>query len=220
MRIFLIVLSLCFTLASCSTKTPPVSLSEGSSMSTQWVSYVQALEKTSSKIKNTKEFEECMQPSVNMCVSQVGNQLARTQKSTIFCDEMAEGEGRDGCKYGVIMLQVSEMKDIAQCDSLSARYKKECRISILLQTAVSSNDIKKCDLIDSESSSESGSIERSGDRAEQCRADLIMRKQDAKIIDCDILKNGTSKDMCKAIVKNRTEWGRTLSELPIQGNPN
>lgn len=39
-----------------------------------------------------------------------------------------------------------------------------------------------------------------------------MRKQDAKFTDCDILKNGTTKDMCKAIVQNRTESGRKTPE--------
>ncbi len=221
MRIFFILLSLSLVLASCSDKDSPVfPQSEGSSLKIQGVSYTEVLEKTSSKIKNTKEFEQCMQPSVNMCVSQVGNQLARSEKSVAFCDEMTEGEGRDGCKYGVIMLQVSQTKDIKQCDQLNATYKKECRINIFLEAAVSSNDIKQCDLIDSEESTSSWSTTRVGDRTEQCRADLIMRKQGAQAEDCDILKNGTSKDMCKAIVKNRSEWGRTLSEVPVQGNQN
>jgi hypothetical protein len=103
------------------------------------------------------------------------------------------------------MAQVSETKDIKLCDTLTTTYKKECRISTLLEDAVSSKDLRKCDLIDSEAPSQSGSTDRFADRAEQCRADLIMRKQDAKPTDCDILKSGTSKDMCKAIVKSRAE---------------
>ncbi len=146
-----------------------------------------------------------MRPSVNMCISQVGNQLARTQKSTVFCDEMVEGEARDGCKYGVIMSQTSDTKDIKQCDSLNPTYKKECRISILLDLAIKSNDIKQCDLIDSESSTLSGGTNLPAGRGDQCRTDFIMRKPDSQITDCEVLKNGLSKDMCKAILKNRTE---------------
>lgn len=54
------------------------------------------------------------------------------------------------------MSQVSASKDIKQCDILSDTYKKECRISTLLEAAVSANDVKKCDLIESEMSSKSG----------------------------------------------------------------
>ncbi len=211
MRIFFLIFSLSFVLVSCGSKTSPVQ-TQDVSMNTQGVSYNETLEQTSSKIKNTQEFEDCMRPSVNMCVNQVWNQLARAQKSTVFCDEMASWEWRDGCKFGVIMSQVSASKDIKQCDILSDTYKKECRISTLLEAAVSANDVKKCDLIESEMSSKSGGNDWQGDRAEQCRADLIMRKQDAKFTDCDILKNGTTKDMCKAIVQNRTESGRKTPE--------
>lgn len=212
MRIFLLILSVSLVLTSCSSK---------SSSPTQWEktvvkwNYNDVLENTSTKIKNTPEFEECMRPSVNMCVNQVGNQLARSQKSIDFCDEMMQWSGRDGCKFGVIMSQVAESKDIKQCDTLADTYKKECRISILLAQAVSANDLKKCDLIDAETA-ESGSTDRSNSRADQCRADLIMRKQWAKPADCDILKNGVSKDMCKAIVENRNEWAKATTRSTVQ----
>lgn len=74
------------------------------------------------------------------------------------------------------MSQVAESKDIKQCDGLNDMYKKECRVSILLAQAVSANDIKKCDLIESEVA-QSGTTDASNSRADQCRADLIMRKQ-------------------------------------------
>lgn len=212
MRLFLLVISLSFILISCSTKT------SSSTQVEKWTvdgSYGEVLENTSTKIKNTAEFEECMRPSVNMCVNQVGNQLARSQKSTDFCDEMMQWSARDGCKFGVIMSQVAESKDIKQCDGLNDMYKKECRVSILLAQAVSANDIKKCDLIESEVA-QSGTTDASNSRADQCRADLIMRKQWAKVSDCDILKNGVSKDMCKAIVENRNEWARAAIETIVQ----
>ena len=48
------------------------------------------------------------------------------------------------------------------------------------------------------------------DRAEQCRSNVVMRKANPKIADCDVLKEGQSKDMCIAIMKNR---------LQSSGNP-
>ena len=71
-----------------------------------------------------------------MCISQVGNQLARAQKSVAFCDEMPETSSKDACKYGVVISQVTETKNIDLCNSLSDTYKKECRIGYFMNEAI------------------------------------------------------------------------------------
>lgn len=146
-----------------------------------------------------------MLPSVNMCISQVGNQLARTQKSVAFCDEMPEASSKDACKYGVIISQVTEMKNIDLCNSLSETYKRECRIGYFMSEAITLENTEKCNAISNETLSQSGVVDTQIDRAEQCRSNVIMRKTDAKITDCDVLKEGQSKDMCIAIMKNRLQ---------------
>ena len=228
MRIFAFVLFSSLVLASCGMnqspgrygEVPPAQISSSSTSATLatttlpvGVSYSETLDKTSSKIKNTKEFEECMRPSVNMCVSQVGNQLARAQKSTVFCDEMEVGQSRDACKYGVVMTQVAETQDAKLCESLESTYKRECQRSIILTQAMTSGDPAKCDLLESDAPASSGAISTPlADRTQQCKADVIMRKPDAKASDCDILKDGPAKSMCQSLLKNRSEGIRTLRE--------
>lgn len=87
------------------------------------VSYTQTLQKASSKIKDTKEFEDCMQPSVNMCITKVGNDLARAKKSPEFCSEMPDQNNKDACVYGVIVSQISPSSELSVCDGLSDVYK-------------------------------------------------------------------------------------------------
>ena len=202
-----VVLSSIF-LVSCGGSQDASTPSPTSSVSPISQSYAETLDKTSSKIKNTQEFEECMKPSVNMCVTQVGNQLARSQKSSAFCDEMNQWDQKDACKYGVVMSQISENKDIKQCDTLNEVYAKECRINVSLAEAIESGDIKKCDSI---SVSTSPDNLWAIDRADQCRSDVLIRNTQTTSSDCDALKSGPSKDMCKAIVNNRQEMQKDFS---------
>lgn len=200
MRLLLLLLVSSLFLASCSNSNKS-ELENSSARNTP--SFTQDLAQASSKIKNTPEFEACMRPSVNMCIGQVGNQLARAQNSTEFCDEITDKQGQDACKYGVIMWQVSTTQDIALCDKLDATYKKECRIGLLLTEAIKTKDVTKCDAIKKETLSWSGEQVWPIDRSEQCRSDIIMRNENAKAEDCEVLKDGRSKDMCKAVLSNR-----------------
>jgi len=86
--IFLLLLSSVF-LVSCG-RSPSEKLPEPTENQTKDASFVQTLDKASSKIKNTPEFEACMKPSVNMCINQIGNQLARAKNSPEFCDEIED----------------------------------------------------------------------------------------------------------------------------------
>lgn len=162
--------------------------------------YAQDLSKASSKIKNTKEFEACMTPSVNMCLNTIGNQLAREKKSAAFCDEITSMEGKDACKYGVVSLEAIEKKDSNLCNTLSDPYKKECRISIMRIQAVESGDATKCEAINSEISL-SGTTDLDKNRVDQCKFDMIMKKtpNDPKM--CGILKENTIKNMCESMMK-------------------
>ena len=199
---FLLALSLCSVvlLSSCMSREKEMDRTPVTSPK-----YVQELSRASSKIKDTQEFEACMQPSVNMCVNQVGNQLARTNKSVAFCDELSTPEGKDACKYGVVSLEAVDKKDIKLCDTLTDSYKKECRIMITRMSAVDSGDIKKCDAIASEmgASGSVSAIEKS--RVDQCRFDTIVRKNptDAKV--CDAIDDENIAKMCTSMIKMQRE---------------
>jgi hypothetical protein len=140
-----------------------------------------------------------------MCIGQVGNQLAREQNSTEFCDEITDKQGQDACKYGVVMSQVSANQDIKLCDKLDGTYKKECRIGLLMMAAIDTKDITKCDAIKNETMSGSEDQAWAIDRSEQCRSDIIMRNENSKVEDCEVLKSWRTKDMCKAVLTNRSQ---------------
>ena len=101
--------------------------------------------------------------------------------------------------------QVIETRNVELCNTLGESYKKECRIAHFMNEAVVSEDMTKCDFINDELMAQSGSNGSQLDRAEQCRMSVVMRKSDAKLSDCDVLKIGQSKDMCIAIMKNRLQ---------------
>jgi hypothetical protein len=87
------------------------------------------------------------------------------------------------------MMQVAEKGDAKLCDTLSESYKKNCQSSLLLQVAITSGDTTKCDALRPfYESTDSGSIAVNMDRVDQCKNDVIIRKQNAKLSDCDALK--------------------------------
>jgi hypothetical protein len=198
-HLFLVLTPLLF-ITSCTTKnTESVSVS-GAVMP----NYVTTLTEASSKIKDTKQFEDCMSPSVSMCVNQVANTIAREQNSTEICKEIPEKEAQDACAFGVVMAQAAEKKDIGMCDALDGIFKRDCRISMITQEASRSRDIKKCDAISTEIGA--GTIDG---RADQCRISLIM--QDVTLTEkaCDSLENQDQRSVCGTMVKNR----------PVNPNP-
>ncbi len=132
----------------------------------------------------------------------VGNQLAQSQKSVEFCDELTQAESKEACKYGIISMQSSEQKNIGLCDTLSDTYKRECRISYLASEASTSGDITKCDALKTEMTVASGEVAMPFDRSEQCKADIIMRKTDAQKSDCAALTS-PMKDMCENMIESR-----------------
>ncbi len=198
--IFLLLSSL-LLLSSCATEKSDTPLA----WDFQW-GYVETLEKASSKIKDTKEFEDCMKPNINMCVSQVGNALARAQKSVTFCEELPDSSGRDACKYGVISIQAMESADIKICDTLVDTYKRECRISIMQSDAVTTSNLKKCDLLASEyPKSMTPGDTQSQDRIDGCKMSIITQKNPVNEDDCDEIKSVPMKNMCQSLAKSQSQ---------------
>lgn len=163
--------------------------------------YVQDLSQASEKIKQTKEFESCLEPSVNMCINQVANQLARSAKSVDFCNELKDGGAKDACTYGVISMLASEKNDISLCNPLASQYKKECRIMIMRSEARASGKIESCDKLTSELSvSSETNFDMS--RVDQCRLEVILAKDKKDKDLCETIKTKSLQDMCVNMIKN------------------
>lgn len=211
MRSFFLLVCLTSVLASCSSGASPkvvVPSADPTNSSVQTapaVSYTEDLKNASSKIKDTPEFENCMKPSVNMCLSQVGNQLARDQKSPAICDELMDQSSKDSCKFGVIMIQATESKDIKTCDNLSDTYKHECRLALLRQSAVDKKSIQACDDLKSEFSSVSGSLDASIEtmQIDQCKMNVLQSDANLSSSECTSLSDKNMQTMCVDLLKNR-----------------
>lgn len=175
--------------------------------------YVEELATASPKIKETKEFESCIKPSINMCLSQVANQLAREQKSITFCDELSDVSSQEACKYGVINIQAMEARDIQICNSLSENYKRECRISILQAKASDVENIGKCDAIKWEYILTGSGVQdtRWSDRVDQCKLNILIKNNSLKEKECEVLKGISTKEMCQSLAKIQTKIEPPLS---------
>jgi hypothetical protein len=161
-------------------------------------SFANVLQEASSKIKDTQEFEDCMRPSVNMCLNQVGNELARKNKSVEFCNEMSEPTMQDACKFGVVMSSVTEWGDIKVCDTLSPTYKESCRSTMIMQSASASGDITKCDAL-------STSEDQNLNKKDQCYMMVISRDPKATAQSCEKITVQQEKTMCEMFMKNRSK---------------
>jgi hypothetical protein len=158
--------------------------------------YIQDLSHASAKIKDTKEFENCITPTVNMCINQVANDLARREKTTSFCDELSEGSSRDACRYGVVLTEAIDKNDLTLCGTLPHNYKNDCSITLNRLDAINSGDIKKCDRLEL-----SGSTLPERVRVDQCRLDVIMKlwSKDGRL--CEMIDDEVTRNMCTSLVR-------------------
>lgn len=223
MRSFLLILCMTSLLASCTLgKTSTVTPSQNvpatpSGQGAPAVSYTEDLKNASSKIKNTAEFENCMKPSVNMCLNQVGNELARTQKSPAICDELIDQSSKDSCKFGVIMMQATESKDIKTCDSLGTTYKHECRLALLRSQAVDKKSLKSCDDLSLEFASASGGIDTNMQtmQIDQCKLNVLQSSPEFTAEDCATITDKSMFSMCESIVKNRPQMNNSIESNQV-----
>lgn len=108
------------------------------------------IERADPEITKTKEFGECVEPTVKMCITQVANEMARKKNSLAFCEKLEDDETINSCKYGVVIAQLGMENSMKSCDVLGDTYKKECRISSILLSAQAAGDPEVCDQISEE----------------------------------------------------------------------
>lgn len=158
-----------------------------------------------------------MKPSVNMCLNQVGNELARTQKSPAICDELIDQSSKDSCKFGVIMMQATESKDIKTCDSLGTTYKHECRLALLRGQAVDKKSLKSCDDLSLEFASASGGIDTNMQtmQIDQCKLNVLQSSPEFTAEDCATITDKSMFSMCESIVKNRPQMNNSIESNQV-----
>lgn len=110
-------------------------------------SYKDDLEIASEKIKETAEFEECMRPHVNMCISSVGMRLSQDKKDINFCDELTNTTDQTNCRYIMTLKSAAEKKDTNTCETLTGAYKDNCRSSVITANAREQKNTSLCDAI-------------------------------------------------------------------------
>jgi hypothetical protein len=73
----------------------------------------------SSRIRDTPEFESCMQPYVNMCIKDVGVRFAQEKKDITLCDELSAADDKENCRFVITLLTATESKDAKTCNTLT-----------------------------------------------------------------------------------------------------
>lgn len=177
----------------------------GTSENTGWdVSgqpFIAAIENAAPEITSTKEFGDCVEPTVKMCITQTANELARKGNSLSICEKLQNEEEVNSCKYGVIVMGLATENTLSNCDELSEKYKQECKITSITFSAGTAADIEICNQIEEEFSEDEWEISKA--RIDQCKFPIIMGKQDLVLWDCDELLGKAQKDTCISITKNR-----------------
>lgn len=212
MKKFLISLSLLLVLASC-TSTPTdnkqtINIPTKSS-SVNTTTYTQDIESTSSKIRDTSEFQGCMKQQATMCIQTTGMQIAQKTKDATFCKELSNVDQRSSCEFAITMINAQEKNDIKLCESLTnSTYMKQCKSQIYRQEAVAKHDITLCNKLDTlEETTQTGANtpmnRNSAMQKDQCITQVIMNSPEKKEEDCNTITDTGSVNMCKMMLKNK-----------------
>lgn len=166
------------------------------------------LDDAATDITQTKEFSDCLDPAVRMCISQAANEIARKENSLTVCEKLQNDEEVNSCKYGVIIAELSTENTMSRCDVLNKKYKTECRIASIQLLATTESDPAQCNQIADETF-QTSEEETWKNRVDQCKFTIIMQKEDLKIDDCDELGDSTLKQTCTTTLKSRQASSNT-----------
>lgn len=203
MKNILLCLLCASILASCTIGSDKKTSNETNTGATE-PQYKADLQTASSKIKDTPEFAECMAPSVKMCISSVGMQLAQKAKSTDFCSELNTPEEQDGCRFSVVISMASEKNDATICNTLSGNYIGQCTDAIYRTQAVTAKDISLCDKLGANGSGTGENMMMSG-KKDECIMSVLMASPETKSEDCEKIHEKSFQDMCKSSIQSHEE---------------
>ncbi len=212
MKKLLILLSFLFVLTACTSDpmdNKKTINTPGKSSSENTTTYKQDIESTSSKIRDTEEFQGCMKQQATMCIQTTGMQIAQKSKDATFCKELSNPEQRSSCEFAIIMVNAQEKNDITLCNTLTNNtYIKQCKAQIYRQDALTKRDISLCDKMDTleEKTNTGANISlaiNSTSQKDQCITQVIMSSPEKGEDDCSKITDPRSLNMCKMMVKNK-----------------
>lgn len=206
-----VLLSLLLILASCSKSTEQTSVVMNTNTTLPTTSanvsqekYSDTIEKVSTKIKDTNEWNSCMNTSVNMCVQSTAMQIAQKNRSTDFCNELANDDQKESCKFAITMTDAQEKWDATLCESLAENFKTQCSNQVYRMQAIAKKDVEICENIPEQKVSSGSQIIPTGfNERGQCIMNIIMSDVDSKESDCKKIGDKSLESMCATTIKDR-----------------
>ncbi len=212
MKKILILLSFLLVLSSCT--SDPVENTKNNNIPTKSSSgntttYKQDIDSTSSKIRDTNEFQSCMKQQATMCIQTTGMQIAQKTKDATFCKELSNADQRSSCEFAITMINAQEKNDINLCDNLrNSTYIKQCKGQLYRQDAIAKHDISLCEKMDTlQEATNTGTntplMMNPTMQKDQCISQVIMNSPGKTEDDCDKITDTGSVNMCKMMLKNK-----------------
>jgi hypothetical protein len=172
--------------------------------------YTETLKTTSEKIKQSEEFNKCMDMNVNMCVNMAGSQIAQKTQSIEFCNELQSSDQQESCKFGIIINKSQSDKNISLCDELEDAYKSRCKNEYAKNEAIRLKDPKLCENL---RNAVSGEINEQDTRnRDQCIMNITMQNPNRTYEDCKTIKDANLQKLCSINIKNIQERNATQSK--------
>ncbi len=167
--------------------------------------YSETLDDVSVKIKQTPEFNACMQSNISQCVQTSAMQTAQKEKSSEFCEELISSDQKESCKFAVVMISVQENWDAKLCEGLSQNFEKACNSQAYKIQAMRTKDITRCNQIPIPEKTQSDSLNthQATNERSQCIMNVIMWNPDAKESECRKIGNTVLEALCTTSLQQR-----------------
>ncbi|GAB0174844.1 MAG: hypothetical protein HHAS10_07230 [Candidatus Altimarinota bacterium] len=227
-----LLLILCFSmilLSSCGSTPETESSSTGSTPTNgplgKNMDYEAALKNTSSLIKDSDAFRECMAPAVNMCENSVGMRMAQEKKSENICNELSQPANRESCRMTVVSMIAEDKKDMNLCNSLSGDSQVYCKTQYIRRDAMNKKSVEACkqmsDILGKGTNSGEAKMYVQHNEVDQCILEVINTSDTATSENCDVIRDEMTKKICIDTVKQRAEMRKYMSErnLPNSSEP-
>lgn len=207
---YLVLLCLSTMIVSCSStkddsgKMWPNSNSQLSQSENMWETYGQVLSTVSETIKDTPEFNSCIQSNISKCIQSSTMELAQKNKDPEFCEALKSEDQKNSCQFAITMSLVQESWDASLCETLTDTYRKTCTAQSYRMKAMSEKNIKLCDQIPPTDVASGSTIRSDSYEQWQCIMNVILSIPTSKASDCQKIKDPILENMCTTTINQRT----------------
>jgi hypothetical protein len=170
-----------------------------------WSTYNEVLSTVSETIKDTPEFNSCIQSNISKCIQSSTMELAQRNKDPEFCEALKSEDQKNSCQFAITMSLVQENWDSSLCETLSENYKKICISQSYRMKAMSEKDIKLCNKIPPTEIASGSSIRNDNSYEQgQCIMNVILSIPTSKTSDCNKIGDPLLENMCTTTINQRT----------------